>query len=55
MVNMMGYPPAMNFCPECGSSNIEANDIWHQDGRLICNDCGLECYCVEGDNSHADK
>jgi NADH pyrophosphatase NudC (nudix superfamily) len=55
MVEAMGYPPLINFCPRCGSGNIDSNDQWHEDGKMKCHSCGLVCFIVEGDESEEKK
>lgn len=49
-----GYPPGnINYCPECASPDIEFQDHWNDgDGLLKCASCGLQCYIVEGEDSH---
>lgn len=56
-VSINGYPPgSISFCPECGSQHIECSNHWHDGtGLLICGDCGLQCYIVEGSDSHAEQ
>lgn len=56
MVSVNGYPPTdIKFCPECGSADIEINDHWNSgDGLLVCGSCGLQCYIIEGDESHTE-
>lgn len=52
---IIGYPPSIvNHCPECGSTNIEAQTVWHSDGLLNCKDCGLQCHIIEGEHSHEE-
>lgn len=57
MVQICGYPPTtIYYCPECGSPKIEFRDHWNNgDGLLKCSDCGLQCYIVEGENSHSEN
>lgn len=47
--SILGYPQETNFCPKCGSSNIKSRDMWHQDGLLVCEECGCRCYVIEGE------
>lgn len=52
----MGYPLETNFCPSCGSSNVEARDMWHQDGLMQCKSCGARCYVIDaGEESDGEK
>ena len=53
-ISIIGYPPRMNFCPECGSSDVEADDNWNGSGKLACKQCGCSCYMVEADDSHKE-
>lgn len=57
MIMVGGYPPGnINFCPECGSPRIEFSDHWNDgSGLLVCEVCGLQCYIVDDENSHADQ
>ncbi len=57
MVQISGYPPTqICYCQECGSDEIDFSDHWNDGtGLLICEKCGLQCYIVEGENSHDDE
>ena len=46
--SVMGYPQETNYCPNCGSSEVEARDMWHQDGLMVCQSCGCRCYVIAG-------
>lgn len=39
-ISITGYPGETNYCPKCGSVDIEAHDQWHEDGVVKCNGCG---------------
>jgi hypothetical protein len=45
-IQIIGYPQESNFCPKCGSEDIEINDQWSGDGLLKCK-CGCRCYVIE--------
>ena len=47
--SVIGYPLSVNYCPSCGSSNIQSRDLWHQDGLMKCDDCEVNCYIIEGE------
>ena len=54
MIVVCGYAPeSMNFCPECGSESF-SHQYSLEDGKMKCDDCGLTCYIVEGEDSHSD-
>jgi transcription elongation factor Elf1 len=44
--SIIGYPLVTDFCPACGSSDIETRDQWDQDGLMVCNKCGCRCYII---------
>ena len=44
--SVTGYPLETTFCPNCGSSDIEARDMWHQDGLVVCKQCSCRCYIL---------
>ena len=46
-VQIIGYPLKTNFCPQCGSSNIDTNDTWDGNGKVHCNSCGCNCVIIE--------
>jgi hypothetical protein len=48
-VSIIGHPQITTCCPNCGSINITTNDLWHQDGLMICYDCGCRCYIIEAE------
>ena len=43
------YPNSLIYCPECGCADIKEN---YGEALLSCKICGLECYIIEGENSH---
>lgn len=45
--SVIGYPLPATYCPSCGSTNIEMNDCWHEDGLMICRKCGCKCYIID--------
>lgn len=49
-----GYPMETNYCPLCGSSDIESRDCWNQDGHCKCNKCGAACFVIEAEDSKVD-
>lgn len=52
MISIIGYAPSkIIYCPECGS---EENTFNESKGQFDCLECGLQCYIVEGDDSHAE-
>lgn len=44
---VIGYPQETNYCPKCGSTNINARDAWNQDGLMVCESCKCRCYVIE--------
>lgn len=48
---IVGYPLETNYCPHCGSGNIEERDQWHQDGHCECKECGAACFVIEAEDS----
>lgn len=48
---VIGYPLVTNYCPSCGSSNINTRDSWDQDGKMRCNSCGCSCYIIEAEEA----
>jgi uncharacterized Zn finger protein (UPF0148 family) len=48
IISVCGYAPQINYCPRCGSEEIRFEGI---DGAVACENCGLEAFIVEGDNS----
>lgn len=52
IISVTGYAPNnINYCPECGAEGFP-HTTYHSDGRMECDQCGLICYIVEGDDSH---
>lgn len=49
MISIMGYPQETNFCPKCGSENIDTNSGVLGNGKVKCYDCGCVCIIVEGE------
>jgi len=53
-VNVMGFTPEnLNYCPECGYGGFPSAE--YADRKLECRKCGLVCYIVEADESHAEE
>jgi hypothetical protein len=50
VVTVIGYPATqINYCPRCGSTNIEYSEHWNSsDGILTC-ECGCSVYIVASD------
>ena len=52
-MSIMGYPQEANYCPNCASTNFEQWDMWHQDGLLVCKNCGCRCYIIQAEEEDA--
>jgi len=48
-VSITGYPQGTNYCPSCGSENVDTRDLWHQDGLTACKNCGCRCYIIQAE------
>lgn len=47
--SVIGYPLETYYCPQCGSADITPNDMWHQDGLMVCENCGCRCYIIQAE------
>ena len=45
-VSLAGYPPYIYYCPGCAEENIDVSNE-----KVSCDDCGLICHIIEGDDS----
>lgn len=54
MVSVMGFPIRVNYCPNCGSYNVIANDNpLTGNGEGKCTDCGAHWIAIEGEDNKA--
>lgn len=52
MISVMGFPIRVNYCLNCGSKNIDANDNPSTgDGEGRCIDCGAHWIAIEGEDN----
>lgn len=48
---IVGYPMTTNYCPSCGSDEVDADDTWSGSAKCKCLKCGKVCYVIEDDES----